>query len=487
MKKLLLFLFLPFWAQAQTPADAFRYSNTGVIGTARMLGAGGTLGPLGGDFGAITDNPASLAAFRRSEWSMTPGVAHSSVTSSIKDNPGYSNATAKLTLNSSGFVFANKPNEKMGLVASNWALGWNRVADFNQSFFYQAVSEGTIVERFGELANGVDPGQLDPFEAKLAFSTNAIYTPNAQGIYQYDGQLAPYAMIQREGKVNRSGSTNEFFLAYAASLNHNLGIGFSIGAPWVRYRETKDYRESDPNDEVPYFTSLNWKETLKANGIGLNIKLGLNYRFSQALRGGLSLHSPTWYSLSEDFNTELDYDYVDGSTTGPFTAVSPVGSFTYSLQTPWKYNASLGYVIDKSGFITMEIESQNYGKSRFNFKDGSLDDLIYQEQLNQDVDRQYRQAYVLKLGGEKAWRMLRLRLGGGLQTSPLTDDSSIGRYFTAGFGLRFDNSYIDFGAMNTRYTEGFTPYRLGTVPARMQTVNNKGSKTLVQVTFGFKL
>ena len=52
---------------AQNQDDIFRYSQQGLIGSARTLGLGGAWGAAGADMGAASVNPAGLGLYRRNE------------------------------------------------------------------------------------------------------------------------------------------------------------------------------------------------------------------------------------------------------------------------------------------------------------------------------------------------------------------------------------------------------------------------------------
>jgi hypothetical protein len=57
-------LFVPFLNQAQDLADALRYSNLSVSGTARAGAMGNAFGALGGDFTSAGINPAGIGVYR---------------------------------------------------------------------------------------------------------------------------------------------------------------------------------------------------------------------------------------------------------------------------------------------------------------------------------------------------------------------------------------------------------------------------------------
>jgi hypothetical protein len=65
-------IFFPFLIQAQDLADALRYSNLTIQGTARAGAMGNAFGALGGDFTSASINPAGIGVYRTSEFTITP-------------------------------------------------------------------------------------------------------------------------------------------------------------------------------------------------------------------------------------------------------------------------------------------------------------------------------------------------------------------------------------------------------------------------------
>ena len=63
---------MPFLIHAQDLADALRYSNIAVSGTARAGAMGNAFGALGGDFTSASINPAGIGLYRSSELTITP-------------------------------------------------------------------------------------------------------------------------------------------------------------------------------------------------------------------------------------------------------------------------------------------------------------------------------------------------------------------------------------------------------------------------------
>src|SRR5438046_2391525 len=69
---LALIIFVAGNVSAQSDIDALRYSQNSLAGTARFVSMGGAFSALGGDFSTLSSNPAGIAVYRKSEFSISP-------------------------------------------------------------------------------------------------------------------------------------------------------------------------------------------------------------------------------------------------------------------------------------------------------------------------------------------------------------------------------------------------------------------------------
>ena len=202
---LLIFNFTVF-VSAQSVVDALRFSQTETASTARMAGIGGGMSALGGEFSVINVNPAGLAIYRSSEFSITPSFDIRNTTGIL---PGTGNSAMDdrantFSFSNVGLVFNSRPNGKWK--TSNFAIGFNRIADFREDFSFRGQSSGSIADQFLELSfdsNGqpIPAGQLDDFFAGPALDAGAILEFLEDGIlvaYENDFELAdPGALVER--------------------------------------------------------------------------------------------------------------------------------------------------------------------------------------------------------------------------------------------------------------------------------------------------
>ncbi len=474
----LVLMFFATFLLAQNSTDALRYSMLDFGGTARSIGAGSALGALGADFSVMSTNPAGLGWYRRSEFIFSPGVASSTTQSRLLNdiNNGFSeDSRAVFNLAGLGTVIASRPRSN-DWTTFNFGLGFNRVADFNQRFFFRGDSRGSIVNRWQEIANS--EAGLSDFESNIAYNAQALYDLDDDGFYETDFELAPDAIINREQTVISKGSISELGMALAGSYKDRLLIGLSIGVPFVSFTEEKTYREIDDNDEVPFFDDLTYRENLTTTGIGVNAKLGIILRPHQAVRLGAAVHTPTAYSLEDNYSTALEYNFTDGD---PFVGRdSTDGLFDYKLRSPWRFIGSAGIIIGKSGFISGEVERVDYGKNRFNFDTFTSEERI----ANDSITNILTAATNVRLGGEFVYDIFRFRAGFGLHYSPYANDDTINNSYSFGFGIREQNFFIDFAYRRRTFEEGYIPYLTSQSPEQL--VNNETNNDQFLLTLGFK-
>ncbi len=500
MKYFSLFIIVAFshlGLQAQTAADALRFSNFDVSGTARTIGVGGALGALGADYSVASTNPAGLAMYRTSEFIVSPSMFFSSVDGRLEGTNGVeSESKSRFNLSSIAYIIHSQPSGRSKWKTSNLAIGMNQIANFSQTAFFSGVTTGSINDRFLELAydeNGIGllPDNLDAFEGGLAFTTGAIYDPDfdytngAQWVNDF--QLVRDVEVYKEQLVNRVGSINELNFSISGNYNERVMIGASVGLPFVRYEEEKIYVEEDPNDEVPAFVEARFQEDLSTTGIGVNLKVGMIFRVNQALRLGAAVHTPTSYTLTDNFSTNYTYIFDQGNGAESFSDESPSGTFEYKLKSPWRYIGSVGYIIQKRGFLSAEVEYVNYTGANFNLtaNSSSPDDAIYEEEVNGEIEGAYTSAINIKLGGEYAYNKFRFRAGYAIYGTPYADVDNTDSALSLGVGIRLNSFYTDLAFRRLMQEENYIPY-VTVDPERQQTVNNSIGNSRVALTFGFK-
>ena len=497
----IIFLFVPFLfisiiLQGQTIGDAARYSVTSIGGTARTVGVGGSLGAFGTDFSVINSNPAGLASYRRSEFTFTPNMFIGNSDADLRDGGRTVNDSKNnFNVNNIGVVFAKQP------IGSKWktfniGFGYSRIATYQQRFKYEGTSTGSISDRWVEDAND---GIFDDFGSNLALDAGAVYNINGCDedffFNDYNGingdctvDFSNPIAIDREQEVRTEGAMTEMVFAFAGNYNEKLMVGATIGVPFISFDEDRVYRETDPTDDVPFFNAIRFNEELSTSGIGINLKLGANYRVNQMVRIGGAVHTPTKFSLTDNFSNSLTYDYTDNGEDFITDAESPEGNFEYTFKTPWRFIGNAGVLIARKGFISAEIEYVNFKSAEFDLttNSDSPEDRAYQDLLNDDIASEFGSGVNIRIGGEYVLaEKFRLRAGYKLEnTAFANDDTTIGTA-SVGLGYRGNAVFVDVAYTRSSVDETFAPYTLanGDFPQLVDIESTNGN---VYLTLGFR-
>ncbi|MGB0932577.1 MAG: hypothetical protein ACPGVB_17465, partial [Chitinophagales bacterium] len=340
-------------AFGQSSADALRYSQTNLGGTARGIGIAGATGSLGGDFTSIGVNPAGLGIYQRGELVVTPTLSFSETESTYQDNLSIDNYN-NFNIGNLGVVFSNnKYRDGKNWKAVNFALGYNRTQNFHNRSIIESLNSGTsLTEAYAQDAAGVaEADLLDelPFGAGLAYWTYLIDPVEGGGYVSALGNVN-----QREFTTTK-GAVDEFLMAIAGNYKDKLYIGATVGIPIARYQQEKIFTEDDDNASTD-FESFQLSEYLETKGIGINAKFGAIYRVNETFRLGAAVHTPTLMSFDENFDSVMSSEFASDS----YSEESPFGSFAYDLKTPWKAVLSASAIIAKKGFISVDYEFLDY-------------------------------------------------------------------------------------------------------------------------------
>ena len=364
MKKFIILLTLsiaiPFFVKAQDLADALRYSQFQVQGTARAGGMGNAFGALGGDFTSVSINPAGLGLYRSSEFVFSPVFSQMQVETNFRGNL-MTDSKYNFSFNNLSYVAAMTPQNRSetGLVGFNIGIGYNRLKDFNTNILGGAHNmNGSFLDH---LASNATAGRWSEFYEELAVDADLINEDN-NGIYYSDLEEDGYGQSLRKS-IARQGAVNEYSVAAGLNFNHKLYLGMSVGIVDVHFRESSEHLEWDANNNIDYFNSMAFNSMLRTTGTGYNGKIGLIYKPVNAVRLGASLHTPTFYNLTDVFETSMasSMSYEDGNEN--YKINSPWSEYGYSLESPLRANLSGAFVIGKAGLVSVDYEYVDYGSA----------------------------------------------------------------------------------------------------------------------------
>ena len=227
---------------AQNEIDALRYSQQNVFGTAKFNSMGGSFGSLGGDFSSLSYNPAGIALYQNSELSITPNITISETTSNFNGNK-FTNNITKGNLSNLGYVASGK-NQNDQWKRINMGIGWNQIANYNNTFYTQRQNNQTsLAELFLEDANGVLISNLNYWGAEPAFWSDLIDLENnfidtSTGLYAFDNgnyilNLNPSSNKTQSSNVYSTGEMGEYVFSIGTSYEEKVYFGATIGLPSI--------------------------------------------------------------------------------------------------------------------------------------------------------------------------------------------------------------------------------------------------------------
>lgn len=499
---------------AQSYAEtALQFTRMQSGGSARVQGLGGAQTSLGGDYSSAYSNPAGLGFFNRNEFTVSPSLKFANSTSdyylgdSLLSNKKNNQSTFLLPGISLVFHkdFSDVSNS---IISGNFSISLNRTNDFNSSFQYQGTNQySSIINAFIKTADNSNEttSQFSPNGNQyltttwLAFQNSLIGDSSVLNgspkKYFTDATELPYrrnGVPTQSEQIQTSGGQSQISIAYGINVKDKMYFGAGLGITSLRFSSRKKYKEifdSGPLSELQY------NESLDVTGSGINFRIGTILKPVDFIQVGLSIATPTVYTLSDSFVGDMftnwknyTYYYKDNGVTkstvlNKESATTEEIPTSYSLSTPWRFNGGITLLIPKKGFISVDVENLNYGSTSYT----SATDGVSFDKDNIEIKNSYKSVLSYRIGGE--YRIKNFRIRGGYNYMP--DPSSNKQFSTVsdirsisfGGGYRVARFYVDLAISQTQNSTKYIPYPLNSFRAPL--VKSDFSFTNIIFTVGF--
>jgi hypothetical protein len=483
---------------AQDDADILRYSQLQSGGTARSFSLAGATGALGGDFSNASNNPSGLALYKSSEFTFSPAINSSRTNASYFSVENIDRST-RFGLGNLGLVIKNNYTIKGKEVTKGWtgiafAFGVNKLASFTNATTYSGYNKySSIGDKYAAdlSAKGVGPNSAfgsDPWGSGLAYDA---YLLDVNSI----ADSTHYKAISTGGNVNQTmskivkGAVNEMVISFAGNYENKLMLGGTLGIPIVNYSTEINYNESDDSLKNSTFKNYSSISNIKANGTGINLKLGATYLVNDYIRLGVALHTPTFFNFTDKGTITMTTEREDSASRGIHTTDPTSNDIDYSITTPWRAMASAAFIFKKYGFITLDYEFVDYSSSNIHFNSTNAADIQSASAINKNMHQNYTSASNIKIGAEIKFDVFALRAGYGLYGSPFKQATINGydqtkHIFSLGFGIREKDYFFDMGIQKAMYKSIDIPYLVSNSQSYSATLNT--TNTMVVATVGLK-
>ncbi len=482
-------LLLGSYSYAQGEVEANQFSRNDLYGTARALSMGGAFGALGGDLTGVSINPAGIAVYRSSEIATTAVFQNESFKAGdIKNHKN------KFNFHNFGFV-GYFPTQNVSIPVVNFGFSYNKIKSFDREIGAYGASRNTsLTDYMADISSrgiGVDPNTMDlkydPWLSVLGFNSylindeyyllddNIADIPDNRG-YNYSSLLGINETVNNSLSLSERGSIDVYDFTIGTSINNVLNLGVSLSLTDIYYNLYSENSEDFSIGTNAGFDLRNW---LTSEGNGVGVKVGLIYRPVNALRFGLSYHSPTWYSMTDVYTSEINHNvtqYVDLTANpdykpGYYPNNEDMENYRqdYNFKTPDKWTLSAAAVLSNSLILSLDYELTNYGSMKYSEKSGLVvsDEDSYDQNANSFIKSDFKTSSTVRAGLEYRFTPQFLgRLGYAWMQNPYdttfkenANAVTVGattayrmegdaNYFTGGVGYRFNrNFYADLAVV----------------------------------------
>lgn len=510
-------------AGAQNMNDALTFSENNYEGTARSMALGNAMTALGGDLGSIGINPAGSAVSSFSQFTLTPSISMSAVTSSYSpdvftDHYGaIESSKSHFSMPNFGLNFVWDTYRKHGLKSMAFGLVSNTTRNYysNMSSWGENANS-SMFQSYAYDAYGYSPDLLNsfsssaPWDYAVAYQSGLISRVSGTDDYvgateivsgNADGSLdfrVPGVLEQSYDRFT-SGIKRDIIMNYGMNFDDRFYLGFNLGMPSIEYALDEVYRENpvnpgefsfDYDDRGTVSLSEARKDySYRASVTGIYAKVGLIWIPFNGLRIGAAYQTPTQFEIEERYQ-------VSGKTTltdDYYSAQSPVGEYAYYLYAPARFNVGAAYTLGRSALVSVDYERANYGGMKFadiDYEDGSSINGSF-SQTNDYMRRNGAVQSILRAGIEfKPIQAFAIRGGYTQMSNSVVDVKAATRSYAFGVGYSSPGSFfMDYVVRMTNHPdEYFSPYTDCLSDNGDYTPEIRAAKSVfdVAVTFGFR-
>ena len=432
-------------------SDMFTLSQVNFgFGTSRSMAMAGAFTSLGGDMASMGINPAGLGMYRSNDISFTPLVGVVNAENSAA-NWG-ENQQNRFAVGNLGAVLNLYESSSTGLVSVSFGLGYNRIADLNYCYGYTSQSSPSvapcrsIADAFAlqMTQSGLIPDQTGAlnYDYRDAYYWGGILAYNGYLLdageddygtyYTSADRLGVNAGVGHTVNMQSRGSIGEYDISFGVNYDNKLYMGFTWGIQSVRWKRQIYYGEDYIYNSAPVYSDggaleapaqwMDYNQAVEVRGTGMNVKLGLIYRPWEALRLGVALHTPTYYSLERSYQAYMATNFNGIGDTTP--ALDDVGMNTWDFWSPTRLMFGASYAFGRFAVLSVDYERDWYNGMRAANLPAGFD--LTKENYRHEFKNNYKGSNTLRVGAEiKPLPQLALRAGYGIADGALRNDQTL--------------------------------------------------------------
>lgn len=493
---LLTVLFVATQSRAQGLSDGVRLMRDPLPVGARNAGMNNSLIAGVNDYTALAINPAAIAPIDFREFGLTLyHRAHQSDASFL--GSATNTKLGSTDLGSLGFAF-KVPTEQGHLA---FGISYDRVLDYSNRYGFSAVNESTSFLNTRGFID--DPGKLstetfDEYKDYLNTYNLAYATYLTNDLDSLNTALTTRLTsgLQESGTVTEEGGLNALRIGGGVDVAEGLALGATLNVLFGNYDYRRVFHITDVNGRFSGeggappsgFTSATITDTRTQDQTGLNLKLGLLAYPLDFMRFGLTIETPTWYTVEDNFYRQGASFFANGESFRSSADQEPVTVNDYDVVTPIKLGAGVMF----TGYnATFTASAQYYSASDLHFEnsDADLQDLNNRTpiDLNSVFSWSVGAEYVIPLVG------VAFRAGFGIEPSPYSFDIASDydvQTFSVGASMLLSKSIaVEAAYRNARFTTDHVVYSDRTPDgeqARAIIDSDLVTRSEISLTFGYR-
>ena len=485
-----------FSAGAQDIYDAFSLSENHYGGTARSIGLGNAMTAVGGDLGSLTLNPAGSAVAGYSQFTITPNISVSTITSQ-GDEYGLSDKIktnhTRFNLYNIGATIDYNTGNLYGIKRYSFGFVANSSQNYLSDLFASGINNQTsFMGYYADASNGFSSADLNLrsafqdyspayWHSILAYQSGMIATNNADA----NEYIAASEVVYPDGTIGVGGDLDQIFgrqilgsktdllFNVAVNVNDILYLGANLGLVTASYRRDFYIQETAVNDNdfaldfgaegIKYFNRGRIREALNWDASGVYAKIGAILTPGAGFRIGAAIQTPTAMTVNERYSMSGFTRYRGGD--GDAECYSPTNEYSFGVKNPYRYNFGVAWTLGNVLLLSADYEACDYSTMRLRSADNWPADTNLYAGENQEIRKSFGVSQMLRAGLEvKPVPAIALRVGYNLTTSPeLTGD---GKYVDAdrtsvalGLGYSSNGSFFaDFALRGAFWEDYVLPY-----------------------------
>lgn len=483
----------PWTAQAQTARDALRFSQRApAVSEARSLGRGGAAragiaGPT-----ALFYNPAGLGWMESSAASGALAFIGTSdearfrsnlQETSVDDYGGHAALAYKFPAQRGSLVFGGAYNQTNTFGRELGFRGMNSQSSITQTLL-PTEREYFIEDGLPSFDADV-PSSALPFAAYQAGAIEFYGGELDEGDYPFGPAVLEGTTVEQIGTVEEGGRQSEINFGAGVAAASGVMVGLSANVALGRYQFVHRLSELDNGDNDNYsvitgdetyrgLDEVRFEERFESNLSGVSLRGGLSAEAVPGVRLGLTLETPTFYTVNESYTqAEITTFFDDGNqlSYGGLEGDEGVGQIEYRVRTPWRLGAggqaNLLALTNGVADLTLSADVELVDWSQLSLDAEEIDfetqNQVAEEDfgavLNTNIGAEYRMAGFALRAGFAHRPDPRDSSGSGVETSTAEAPDTDRQFYSLGAGYRFSERFeINAGWMQEHFEDTFRPY-----------------------------